>query len=81
MLTDNLACVDFFLRSDEEAPTALKVVQRIGIGRARLQSDDRAVITTLDIPLPRLILEEAMGKDRFPCRSGKHVVVQPDDPS
>ena len=22
-----------------------------------------------------------MGKDRFPCRSGKHIVVQPDDPT
>ena len=65
MLTDDLPGVDFFLWSDEEATTALEVVEGIGVGRPRLESNDRAVATTLDVALPRLILEEAVGKDGF----------------
>ena len=33
MLTDDLTGVDFFLWSDEEATTALEVVEGIGVGR------------------------------------------------
>ena len=79
MLTDDLTGVDFFLRSDEEATTALEVVEGIGVGRPRLEGNDRAVATTLDVALPWLILEEAVGKDGFTSRSGEDVVVEPDD--
>ena len=65
VLTDDLTGVDFFLWSDEEATTALEVVEGIGVGRPRLEGNDRAVATTLDVALPWLILEEAVGKDGF----------------
>ena len=79
MLTDDLASVDFFLWSDEEATAALEVVEGVGVSRPRLESNDRAVVTTLDVALPWLILEEAVGKDGFTSRSGEDVVVEPDD--
>ena len=63
MLTDDLTGVDFFLRSDEEATTALEVIEGVGVGRPRLESNDRAVVTTLNVALPWPILEEALGKD------------------
>ena len=79
MLTDDLTSVDFFLRSDEEATTALEVVEGIGVGRPSLESNDRSVVATLNVALPWLILEEAVGKDGFTSRSGEDVVVEPDD--
>ena len=79
MLTDDLTSVDFFLRSDEEATTALEVVEGIGVGRPSLESNDRSVVATLDVALPWLILEKAVGKDCFTSRSGEDVVVEPDD--
>ena len=79
MLTDDLTGVDFFLRSDEEATTALEVVEGIGVGRPRLESNDRSVVATLNVALPWLILKEAVGKDGFTSRSGEDVVVEPDD--
>ena len=79
MLTDDLTSVDFFLWSDEEATTTLEVVEGIGVGRPGLESNDRSVVATLDVALPWLILEEAVGKDGFTSRSGEDVVVEPDD--
>ena len=81
MLTDDLTSVDFFLRSDEEATTALEVVEGIGVGRPSLEGNDRSVVATLNVALPWLILEEAVGKDGFTSRSGEDVVVEPDDTS
>ena len=79
MFTDDLPGVDVFARGNEEAAARLQVVQRVSEGVAGLHGDDGAVLAALDVALPRLKLEEAVGHDSLPGRKRQHEVVEADD--
>ena len=65
MLADDLSHVHLFARVDEELTAILQLVDGIGIGRARLQGNHRAVLPSLDVAFVGLVFLVAVGHDGF----------------
>ena len=79
MLADDLTLVDLVHRADEEASAVLQLVDRVGVGRAGLARNDRAVDAHLDIADPRFEAFQPVGHDGFAGRRRQHVRPQADD--
>ena len=79
VLADYLSFVNGVHRRDEEASAVLELVDRVGIGRARLARDDRTVGAHLDLADPRFEVLQTVRHDRLARRGGEHVRPQADD--
>ncbi len=79
MFADNLTGVDLLARVDEELAAVLQLVNRVGVGRARLHRYHRAVKAAGNISLVRLVLLEAVSHNRLALTCRQYVGAEADN--
>ena len=79
MLAHYLACINLFLRENEEFAAVLQLVNGIGKSRTGLHGNHRTVGTPFNLTLIRLIFLKTVCHDSLAGRSGQHIGTQTDD--
>ena len=63
VLAHNHACIDIFLRSDEESAAFLQIIEGVGHGGSRFKGDEYTVDPGRNFATERTVLTEEMGND------------------